>query len=225
MEPGWLSPKPAPACRSSSCIPHRSIVTTGVRSSRRCQASGPSFPISAATAHPSSALRFRSARSPSFPTLPSSPWRSSPQTSSHCWTIWKCPRHSSPAVPSAGTCFWNSGARLPNACAAWPFVCSKPQPDAEANLVKRAATIAQARSEGVAALFDGMAQSLIGATAHVQRPDLVSELRARMTLTTEALVAVQAGLATRPDSIPTVAHHQHALAGHRRWRRCRRHSG
>jgi 3-oxoadipate enol-lactonase len=30
-------------------------------------------------------------------------------------------------------------------------------------------------------------------------------LRARMTLTPEALVAVQAGLATRPDSVPTVA--------------------
>ena len=85
------------------------------------------------------------------------------------------------------------------------FVCSKPQPDAEANLVKRAATIAQARAEGVAALFDGMAQSLIGATARAQRPAIVAELRARMTLTSEALVAVQAGLAARPDSVPTVA--------------------
>jgi 3-oxoadipate enol-lactonase len=33
----------------------------------------------------------------------------------------------------------------------------------------------------------------------------VSELRARMTLTSEALVAVQAGLAVRPDSVATVA--------------------
>lgn len=85
------------------------------------------------------------------------------------------------------------------------FVCSKPQPDAEANLIKRAAAIAQARADGVEALFDGMTQSLIGATAREQRPAIVSELRARMTLTTDALVAVQAGLATRPDSIPTVA--------------------
>jgi pimeloyl-ACP methyl ester carboxylesterase len=85
------------------------------------------------------------------------------------------------------------------------FICSKPQPDVEANLAKRVATIAQARAGGVPALFDGMAQGLIGASAHEQHPQIVSELRARMKLTPEALVAVQAGLATRPDSIPTVA--------------------
>jgi pimeloyl-ACP methyl ester carboxylesterase len=85
------------------------------------------------------------------------------------------------------------------------FICSKPQPDAEANLAKRAATIALARTTGVEALFDGMAQSLIGATARGRNPQIVSELRARMTLTPEALVAVQAGLATRPDSVSTVA--------------------
>jgi pimeloyl-ACP methyl ester carboxylesterase len=85
------------------------------------------------------------------------------------------------------------------------IVCSKPQPDAEANLAKRVATIAQARSGGSAALFDGMAQSLVGATARQRRPEIVQELRARMTLPPEAVVAVQAGLATRPDSVPTVA--------------------
>jgi 3-oxoadipate enol-lactonase len=85
------------------------------------------------------------------------------------------------------------------------YICSKPQPDAEANLAKRVATIAQARAGGVSALFDGMAQSLIGASAREQRPQIVSELRARMKLTPEALVAVQAGLAMRPDSVPTVA--------------------
>jgi pimeloyl-ACP methyl ester carboxylesterase len=85
------------------------------------------------------------------------------------------------------------------------FVCSKPQPDATENLRKRAATIAQARSGGSAAIFDGMAQMLIGATARHQRPEIVDELRARMTLTPEALAAVQAGLATRPNSLPTVA--------------------
>jgi 3-oxoadipate enol-lactonase len=85
------------------------------------------------------------------------------------------------------------------------FVCSKPQPDATANLSRRAATIAQARAGGSAALFDGMAQTLIGATARERHPEIVPQLRARMTLTSEALVAVQAGLATRPDSVPTVA--------------------
>lgn len=85
------------------------------------------------------------------------------------------------------------------------IVCSKPQADAEANLVKRAATIVQARSAGVDALFDGMAQSLLGATARTRRPGIVAEVRAHMTLKTEAVVAVQAGLATRPDSVPTVS--------------------
>ena len=85
------------------------------------------------------------------------------------------------------------------------IICSKPQPDAEANLAKRAATIALARAGGVAALFDGMTQSLIGATAREQRPQIASELRAHMKLSPEALVAVQAGLATRPDSLPTIA--------------------
>lgn len=85
------------------------------------------------------------------------------------------------------------------------FVCSKPQPDAEANLGKRAATIDQARAGGSGAIFDGMAQTLIGATARARRPEIVSELRAHMTLTPESLVAVQAGLATRPDSVPAVA--------------------
>ena len=85
------------------------------------------------------------------------------------------------------------------------FVCSKPQPDAEPALVKRAANIALARQSGVSAIFDGMAQLLIGETARRRHPAIIQELRARMTLTTEAFVSVQAGLAARPDSIPTVA--------------------
>ncbi len=85
------------------------------------------------------------------------------------------------------------------------IVSSKPQPDAEANLKKRVANIAQARAGASGAIFDGMAQTLIGATARQRRPAIVKELRTRMTLTSEALVAVQAGLAVRRDSMPTVA--------------------
>ncbi len=85
------------------------------------------------------------------------------------------------------------------------FICSKPQPDAEPGLVKRAANIAIARQSGVSALFDGMAKLLVGESAQRRRPEIVAECRAHMTLTTEAFIAVQAGLATRTDSIPTVA--------------------
>jgi 3-oxoadipate enol-lactonase len=95
--------------------------------------------------------------------------------------------------------------RAPERMRGLAFVCSKPQPDAEANLVKRAATIAQARAGETAKLFDGMAQTLVGATARERHPEIAAEVRARMTLTAEALVAVQAGLAARPDSVPTVA--------------------
>jgi 3-oxoadipate enol-lactonase len=84
------------------------------------------------------------------------------------------------------------------------FICSKPQADAEANLLKRAENIAQLKAHGTQALFDGMAQSLIGKTARERRPEITSELRSRMTLTAQAAIAVQAGLATRADSLPTV---------------------
>jgi len=85
------------------------------------------------------------------------------------------------------------------------FVCSKPQPDAESNLARRAETIATVRREGTAGVFDGNVQTLIGPRTRSHRPEAVKELRARMTLTPDALVAVQAGLATRPDSVPDVA--------------------
>lgn len=85
------------------------------------------------------------------------------------------------------------------------MVCAKPQPDAPANFAKRTANIAQARRGDSAALFDGMAQSLIGLSARERRPEIVQELRVRMTLSSDAVVAVQAGLATRPDSMPTIS--------------------
>lgn len=86
------------------------------------------------------------------------------------------------------------------------FVCSKPQPDAAANAARRAATIAEARAGNRAKLYDGMAQTLTGATARARRPEIAAELRGQMdAVTAEALVAVQAGLATRPDSVPDVA--------------------
>jgi 3-oxoadipate enol-lactonase len=94
--------------------------------------------------------------------------------------------------------------RAPERMRGLAFVCSKPQPDAEANLIKRAENIAKARAGETAQLFDGMAQTLVGASTRGCRPEVVAEVRAQMTLTPEAVVAVQAGLAARPDSVPTV---------------------
>lgn len=95
--------------------------------------------------------------------------------------------------------------QAPQRVRALAFVCSKPQPDTEANQGRRAATIATLRKDGTGNIFDGMAQSLTGATTHQHHPEIANQLRARMTVTAEAAVAVQAGLAMRPDSLPTVA--------------------
>ncbi|MGA8743097.1 MAG: alpha/beta hydrolase [Terracidiphilus sp.] len=85
------------------------------------------------------------------------------------------------------------------------IICSKPQPDAEDNLTKRVETIARVRREGTMGVFDGNAQTLIGASAQKKRPEIIQELRARMTLTPDAVIATQAGLAMRPDSVPDIA--------------------
>ncbi|WP_058185265.1 alpha/beta fold hydrolase [Terracidiphilus gabretensis] len=95
--------------------------------------------------------------------------------------------------------------QIPQRIQALAFICSKPQPDTPQGQAKRAENIAHARAEGVAALFDGMAKSLVGKTAQTTHPEIVAQVRSHMTLNTEALIAVQAGLATRPDSLPTVA--------------------
>lgn len=95
--------------------------------------------------------------------------------------------------------------RAPQRMRGLAFVCSKPQADAEPALVKRAANIALARESGVAKIFDGMVQLLLGETARRDRPGIVAECRSRMTLATDAFIAVQAGLAARPDSLATVA--------------------
>jgi 3-oxoadipate enol-lactonase len=93
----------------------------------------------------------------------------------------------------------------PQRFSALAFVCSKPQPDTETGLQRRAANIASVREAGTGPLFEGMAQSLVGNTARSRRPEIVAEVRARMTLTSQAAIAVQAGLGARPDSVPTVA--------------------
>ena len=84
------------------------------------------------------------------------------------------------------------------------FICSKAQPDAETNLAKRVETIGRLRKEGTLNVFEGNLQTLIGSTTRARRPETVSELREHMTSTTEAVIAVQAGLATRPDSVPDI---------------------
>lgn len=95
--------------------------------------------------------------------------------------------------------------RAPQRIKAMAFICSKPQPDAEAALAKRVENIARVRAEGVSGFLDTMASTLPGATSRSERPELVQQVRSTMTLTAQAVIAVQAGLAARPDSLPTVS--------------------
>ncbi len=98
--------------------------------------------------------------------------------------------------------------RAPERMRGLAFVCSKAQPDAAANIAKRIASIEKARASASRADLQIMTQaqikSLTGTTAFARHPEILTELSAQMTLAAEALVAVQAGLATRPDSVPTV---------------------
>jgi len=89
------------------------------------------------------------------------------------------------------------------------FVCSKPQPDAAANIDRRRASIdkvrAGASTEQLQAMMQMQIKSLTGTTAIERNPGILAELNTQVTLSPEAVVAVQAGLAARPDSVPTVA--------------------
>jgi pimeloyl-ACP methyl ester carboxylesterase len=95
--------------------------------------------------------------------------------------------------------------RAPERMKALAFICSKPQADAEANLMRREAAIADARAGKTNVLLSGMVQSLVGATSRAKRPQLADEVRGMVRIAPDALIAVQAGLGARPDSVPTVS--------------------
>src|SRR5581483_3023069 len=61
--------------------------------------------------------------------------------------------------------------RIPDRMRGLAFVCSKPQPDTETNLAKRAENIAKARTGEAAQFFDGMARTLAGPTARARAGD------------------------------------------------------
>ena len=95
--------------------------------------------------------------------------------------------------------------QIPNRIKGLAFVCSKPQPDAPANAVKRADSIARANRGEMEAIFDANLLALMGEAARLAHPEWAQELRSTMKLSLEGFAAVQAGLALRPDSLPTVA--------------------
>jgi len=84
------------------------------------------------------------------------------------------------------------------------FCCAKPQADTDAARLQREASIAMIRERGSAEVIDAQLTRLIGPTAQRRHPERIPEARAMMEMTTpEALIAIQQGLAARPDSVET----------------------
>lgn len=95
--------------------------------------------------------------------------------------------------------------RAPERILGLGFLCSRPQPEPEPFRQRRAEAMAQATASNLAGIFDGAIAKCTGATAQTARPDILRELRARVTQPLDAYLATQAGLATRPDSLSTIA--------------------
>ena len=84
------------------------------------------------------------------------------------------------------------------------FCCSKPQADNDAQRAKREETIAKVRERGTAEFIESNLETLIGSTARRRWPEKVAETREMMqAVPVESIVAVQQGLAARPDSVVT----------------------
>lgn len=94
--------------------------------------------------------------------------------------------------------------RMPERITALAFCCSKPQADADANRAKRQEWIDGIRLRGTGDFFELMLSSLIGPTASRRFPQKIGEAREMMqAMRPEAAIAVQQGLAERPDSVAT----------------------
>jgi len=92
----------------------------------------------------------------------------------------------------------------PARISAMAFCCSRPQADADANRAKREEWIAKIRQRGTGEFVEAMIESLIGPTARQRSPERIAEIREIMqAVKPEAVIAVQQGLAARPDSVET----------------------
>jgi len=103
-----------------------------------------------------------------------------------------------------GYTLYELSRRMPERVSALAFCCSKPQADTDANRAKRHEWIEGIRQRGTADFFELMLDSLIGPTTRGRFPQKIGEAREMMQATRpEAVIAVQQGLAARPDSVST----------------------
>ena len=84
------------------------------------------------------------------------------------------------------------------------FCCSRPQADSDAVLARRSENMAKIRSGETAAFVEAQVNTLIGPTARHRFPQKVDEAREMMKgVSADVLIAIQEGLAARPDSVAT----------------------
>src|SRR5215469_8901783 len=82
---------------------------------------------------------------------------------------------------------------------------TRAEPDTEQGRANRMKSIEDARLRGTAPFLDAQTQILIGETTRRNRPDVAARARSMMEkLTVNGLVALQQGMAERPDSVPTL---------------------
>jgi 3-oxoadipate enol-lactonase len=94
--------------------------------------------------------------------------------------------------------------RAPGRVRALAFCCCRPQADSEASRLKRHDWMEAIRLHGTGDFFEQMLHTLIGPTAQRRFPHKLAEARKMMeAMTPEAVIAVQQGLAARPDSVAT----------------------
>lgn len=94
--------------------------------------------------------------------------------------------------------------RMPERISALAFCSSKPQADTEANRAKRQEHIAKIRERGTGAFVEAMVDALISPATKSRWPQKIAEAREMMqSMRPEAVIAVQQGLAARPDSVAT----------------------
>lgn len=93
---------------------------------------------------------------------------------------------------------------MPDRVIAFAFCSSRPQADSDAARANRLQNIEKIRQRGSADFIESLLASLFGPTARRRWPQKIAEAREMMQVVSpEALIAVQQGLAARPDSVAT----------------------
>lgn len=96
---------------------------------------------------------------------------------------------------------WRS---MPDRVTALAFCCSRPQADSDAARAKRHENIEKIRQRGSSEFIEAQLESLLGPTARRRWPQKIAEAREMMqAVSPQSLIAVQQGLAARPDSVAT----------------------